>query len=95
MFKNKSRINPQKKPILLDVGAGRNYLANRCWTHVDFYLNPTYVSEEDHKSIYSRCNPKYGDVIYIKDGATTGIAAVNPYGFEFGMLSSLAIIKVN
>jgi type I restriction enzyme, S subunit len=62
---------------------------------VDFYLNPTYVSEAHHKEIYSRCTPVKGDVLYIKDGATTGVAAVNEYDFEFSMLSSLALIKPN
>ncbi|MEK5271159.1 restriction endonuclease subunit S [Aeribacillus sp. FSL K6-8394] len=63
--------------------------------YLDFYSDPTYVSLEDHKKIYSRCNPVKGDVLYIKDGATTGIAGINHYDFEFSMLSSLALIKVN
>jgi len=58
-----------------------------------FESNPWYVSEEAHKEIYKRCDPKLGDVLYIKDGATTGIAAVNRYGFEFSMLSSLALLR--
>ena len=61
--------------------------------YVDFYCNPTYISQKDHAEIYSRCNPVKGDVLYIKDGATTGIAAVNEYDFEFSMLSSLALIR--
>lgn len=60
---------------------------------VDFYCNPTYINQKDHAEIFSRCNPVKGDVLYIKDGATTGIAAVNEYDFEFSMLSSLALIK--
>jgi type I restriction enzyme S subunit len=60
---------------------------------VDFYSNPTYISQKDHEEIFSRCTPEKGDVLYIKDGATTGIAAVNEYDFEFSMLSSLALIK--
>ena len=60
---------------------------------VDFYSNPTYISQKDHDEIFSRCTPEKGDVLYIKDGATTGIAAVNEYDFEFSMLSSLALIK--
>lgn len=63
--------------------------------YLDFYSDPTYVSDEDHQKIYSRCNPEKGDVLYIKDGATTGIAAINHYDFEFSMLSSLALIKVD
>jgi type I restriction enzyme, S subunit len=62
---------------------------------LDFFKAPTYVSLEDHQKIYERCNPEKGDVLYIKDGATTGIAAINHYDFEFSMLSSLALIKVD
>jgi type I restriction enzyme, S subunit len=62
---------------------------------IDFNSNPTYVSLEEHQKIYSRCNPKRGDVLYIKDGATTGIAAINDYDCEFSMLSSLALIRPN
>lgn len=60
---------------------------------IDFYCNPTYISQKHHEEIFSRCTHVQGDVLYIKDGATTGIAAVNEYDFEFSMLSSLALIK--
>lgn len=60
---------------------------------LDFFHNPTYVDEAHHKEIYARCKPQRGDVLYIKDGATTGLAAINEYDFEFSMLSSLALIK--
>jgi type I restriction enzyme, S subunit len=62
---------------------------------IDFYSDPTYVSVERHKEIYARCKPCKGDIVYIKDGATTGMAAINHYDFEFSMLSSLALIKPN
>lgn len=55
----------------------------------------TYVSEEIHNSIYSRCNPEYGDLLYIKDGVTTGIAQINTLKNEFSMLSSVALLKLN
>lgn len=55
----------------------------------------TYVSKDVHKEIYSRCNPEYGDVLYIKDGITTGIAQVNTLDFEFSLLSSVALLKLN
>ncbi len=55
--------------------------------------NITFVSEEVHKEIVSRCCPQKGDVLYIKDGATTGIAIVNPLDEEFSMLSSVALIR--
>lgn len=60
---------------------------------VNFKSAPTYVQLSDHKKIYSRCDPVKGDILYIKDGATTGAAALNPFEEEFSMLSSLALLK--
>ena len=60
---------------------------------VDFFADPWFVSEKDHTEIYARCDPRPGDVLYIKDGVTTGIAAVNHYSFEFSMLSSVALLR--
>jgi type I restriction enzyme S subunit len=57
------------------------------------FSNITYVSEEVHRPIYQRCNPVKGDVLYIKDGATTGIAIVNNLDEEFSLLSSVALLK--
>ncbi|GAB6140697.1 restriction endonuclease subunit S [Methylosoma difficile] len=56
--------------------------------------NATYVSKEVHQEIYSRCDPEYGDILYIKDGATTGIATINNLEMPFSMLSSVALLKV-
>lgn len=55
--------------------------------------NITYVSAEVHNEIYSRCDPELGDILYIKDGATTGIAAINDLVEPFSMLSSVALLK--
>ena len=55
--------------------------------------NISYVKAEAHKAIYSRCNPEFEDVLYIKDGVTTGIAVVNHLKEEFSMLSSVALLK--
>jgi type I restriction enzyme S subunit len=60
---------------------------------LNFETNPTYISEEDHKPIFKRCPSEYGDVLYIKDGATTGIAAINTFKQEISLLSSLALLK--
>ena len=57
------------------------------------FNNITYVSEEVHRPIYERCNPELGDVLYIKDGVTTGIAMVNTLDEEFSLLSSVALLK--
>ncbi len=53
----------------------------------------TYVSQESHREIYKRCPVKKGDVLYIKDGATAGIATVNKLDEEFSMLSSVAMLR--
>ena len=53
----------------------------------------TYVPESVHRPIYERCDPEYGDILYIKDGATTGIAMINSLDEEFTMLSSVALLK--
>ena len=54
----------------------------------------SYVTKEVHQEIYARCNPEYGDILYIKDGATTGIVTLNDLKEEFSMLSSVALIKL-
>jgi type I restriction enzyme S subunit len=55
--------------------------------------NLTFVSSEVHNEIYSRCNPEYGDLLLIKDGATTGIVTLNNLTEPFSMLSSVALLK--
>ena len=52
-----------------------------------------YVSESDHKSIYAQCPVKKGDVLFIKDGANTGLAALNTLDEEFSILSSVAVLR--
>ena len=59
------------------------------------FSNLTYISEADHKEIYKRCNPELGDILYIKDGVTTGIAQINTLQEEFSLLSSVALLKQN
>jgi type I restriction enzyme S subunit len=53
----------------------------------------TYVTQQVHDDIYSRCDPSLGDVLYIKDGATAGIATINQVKEPFSMLSSVALLK--
>ena len=56
--------------------------------------NITYVSEDVHNEIFARCNPEHGDVLLIKDGATTGVVTVNNLIEPFSMLSSVALLKM-
>ena len=55
--------------------------------------NVSYISEEDHASIYERCPVQKGDVLYVKDGANTGLAAINTLDQEFSLLSSVAVLR--
>jgi len=55
--------------------------------------NVSYISEEDHREIYSRCPVRTGDVLYVKDGANAGIAAINTLKEEFSLLSSVAVLR--
>ena len=55
--------------------------------------NITYVSKDIHDEIFTRCNPEYGDILLIKDGATTGTVTVNNLHEPFSLLSSVALLK--
>lgn len=55
--------------------------------------NVTYVSQADHDEIFARCDPRQGDVLYTKDGAMLGLAAVNTLDYPFSLLSSVALIR--
>ena len=60
--------------------------------HIDLF-NVNYVSEVDHRPIYAQCPVKKGDVLYVKDGANTGLAAINTLEQEFSLLSSVAVLR--
>jgi type I restriction enzyme S subunit len=53
----------------------------------------TFINEIDHKEIYKRCPVIKGDVLYIKDGATAGIATINTLDEQFSLLSSVAVLR--
>ncbi|GFD95751.1 type I restriction-modification system restriction endonuclease DNA specificity subunit HsdS [Alteromonas sp. KUL156] len=56
--------------------------------------NIKYVSKEVHTEIYARCDVVKGDVLYVKDGANTGLACVNDFEEEISLLSSVGVMKV-
>jgi type I restriction enzyme S subunit len=62
------------------------------WNGIDL-SNLTYVPKTEHETIYRRCPVKPNDVLLIKDGATTGVAAINQLSYPFSMLSSVALIR--
>lgn len=53
----------------------------------------TYVPAAIHEEIYARCDPEYGDILYIKDGATTGVLTINTLKEQFSLLSSVGVLK--
>lgn len=53
----------------------------------------TYVDAETHSAIFKRAPVRKGDVLYIKDGATTGLAVTNPSDEPFSLLSSVALLR--
>ena len=68
---------------------GKNIRAD----HIDF-SEIEYVSEEDHKVIYERCNPEYGDVLYTNIGVNYGTAVINNLDYPFSM-KNIALLKPN
>jgi type I restriction enzyme S subunit len=57
--------------------------------------NITYIDEATHREIYARCDVRKNDVLFIKDGATTGQVVVNPLDEEFSLLSSVGVFRTN
>jgi type I restriction enzyme S subunit len=53
----------------------------------------SFISEEEHREIYARCDVRRGDILFTKDGANTGNAAINTLKEEFSLLSSVAVIR--
>jgi type I restriction enzyme, S subunit len=51
------------------------------------------IDEAQHRAIYRRCDPKRGDLLLTKDGASTGNAALNTLDEEFSLLSSVALLR--
>ena len=80
-------------PVNLPIGDYKYVTAKNIKTSGVVLDNITYVSKEVHDEIYARCNPEKGDILYIKDGATTGIVTINTLEECFSLLSSVALIK--
>lgn len=52
-----------------------------------------WISEDEHRKIYSRCDTRRGDLLLTKDGANTGNAALNTLNDECSLLSSVAFMR--
>jgi type I restriction enzyme, S subunit len=82
-FSPKSKDGPRPYLTSKNIKDGRIDLSNL-----------SYISEEEHAEIYSKCPVKLHDVLLTKDGANTGNCALNNLDFEFSLLSSVAVLRV-
>ena len=82
-----------RSPPNLEIGAYKYITAKNIKDSGIDLTNISYVSQDVHNEIYSRCNPEQGDILLIKDGATTGVVTVNNLVEAFSMLSSVALLK--
>lgn len=55
--------------------------------------NISFVDQKTHSEIYSRCDVVKGDVLYVKDGANTGLSCVNNISEEVSLLSSVGVLR--
>ena len=53
-----------------------------------------FITKEEHKVLYNRCNPEYGDILLTKVG-TTGIPVIVDTDMEFSLFVSVALLKFN
>ncbi|HEX4592441.1 MAG TPA: hypothetical protein VH120_21100, partial [Gemmataceae bacterium] len=53
----------------------------------------TYLTEEDHREVVQRCDPRRGDVLLVKDGVNTGDACINTLDEEISLLSSVCMLR--
>ena len=56
-------------------------------------VDTQFLSDQEHRNIYKRCDVKYGDVLITKDGANTGNVCINDIKEEISLLSSVAFIR--
>ena len=53
-----------------------------------------HITAEEHKELYSRCNPELGDILLTKVG-TTGIPVIVNTSEQFSLFVSVALLKFN
>lgn len=59
-----------------------------------FFDDCKYISAEEHKALYNRCNPELGDVLITKSG-TIGRTAIVKTNKKFSLFVSVALLKPN
>ena len=56
--------------------------------------NTKYISNDEHKELFKRCNPEFGDMLLTKVG-TTGVPAIVDTKEPFSLFVSVALLKYN
>lgn len=56
------------------------------------FSNTKFISEEEHKTLYKRCNPEKGDLLITKVG-TTGVPVIVDTDKQFSLFVSVALMK--
>jgi type I restriction enzyme, S subunit len=75
------------------VRSGVPFLTSKNIRPFEFDLTELeFVTEETHREIIKRCNPRFGDVLYTNIGVNVGNAVANRLGFEFS-LKNVALIQ--
>ena len=58
------------------------------------FSNCKFITEQEHRELFSRCDPEYGDILLTKVG-TTGISVIVDTNDEFSLFVSVALLKFN
>lgn len=58
------------------------------------FSNTKFISQEEHESLYKRCDPERDDILLTKVG-TTGIPVIVDTDKEFSLFVSVALLKFN
>ena len=80
------------KPNYQETGVPFLSVKNATNKYLDF-TDTKFISVEDHRTFFKRCNPEFEDILYTKVGATYGRAAIINSKREFSIYVSLALIK--
>lgn len=90
---NKLTDGTHRTPKYVEKGIPFISVKNLSSGKMDFE-NTKFITLEEHKELYARCNPEKGDMLLTKVG-TTGIPVINDSDIEFSLFVSVALIKFN
>ena len=90
---NKLTDGTHRTPKYVEMGIPFLSVKNLSSGKMDFE-NTKFITPEEHKELYLRCNPEKGDMLLTKVG-TTGIPVINDSDIEFSLFVSVALIKFN